>query len=82
MVGKSNTHWILTHEDELRDLPDTTFKYNEVDIPFSLFREAAEREVLHKTGEQDGVHIWKVDRRKLEEVLATELEKSAQGGDE
>lgn len=80
MVSKSNRMWVLAHADELKSLPDGTFRYDDVDISFSLFRQAAEREIIEKRGEEGGVFIWKLNKSQLNDEIARELEKSAEGG--
>jgi len=81
MVSRSNSNWSLAHEDELKSLPDGKFRYDDVDISFSIFRQAAEREIIVKSGESGGVYLWKVDKRKLNEKVAEALESAEGGGD-
>jgi hypothetical protein len=67
VVSKSNHHFVRAHADELRDLPDTSFKYQEIDISYSLFRSCIDRELLVKIDEEDGRGVWQKDG--IDEVL-------------
>jgi hypothetical protein len=67
VVSKSNHHFVRAHADELRGLPDGPFRYQEIDISYSLFRSCVDRELLSKVKEENGRGVWKKDG--IDEVL-------------
>jgi hypothetical protein len=64
--------WITAHEDELRDLPDRSYKFRNVDISYETFKQAAGRGVVQKVGKDENVYVWEIDRQKLAEALDSE----------
>jgi hypothetical protein len=66
--------WILAHEDELTRLPEEPFLYEEVDLSFSIFRQAVERGILVQVDEAStGVAVWELNVDFIEEKAAGEL---------
>ena len=59
VVSRSNAQFILAHADELRNLPDDPFMYQNVDISYSLFRSCIARGILTKIDEKEGRGVWK-----------------------
>ncbi|MDZ7688419.1 MAG: hypothetical protein U5J64_06815 [Halobacteriales archaeon] len=74
VVSKSNTHWIIAHEDELKSLPDDEFKYAEIDMDYSLFRQAIYRSIIEEVGEaSDSVKLWEL-KKGVDDMIVRELE--------
>jgi hypothetical protein len=74
VVSKSDKMWMLSHREELRNLPqDGPFLYEEVDISFSVFRQAVSRSLLREVDmTEEGKKVWKVEEDKMDELESTE----------
>jgi uncharacterized phage-like protein YoqJ len=62
--------WMLSHREELKNLPRRdSFLYENVDVSFSVFRQATSRGLLKEVAETaEGKKVWRVDEDKLEEL--------------
>jgi hypothetical protein len=66
--------WMLSHQEELRNLPqDRPFLYEDVDISFSVFRQAVSRSLLREVDmTEEGKKVWKAEEDKMDELESTE----------
>ena len=78
VVSKSDKMWMLSHREELRNLPqDRPFLYEDVGVTFSLFRQAVSRGVLEEVGEtEEGKKVWRVDSSKLDGDFLNSVQES------
>jgi hypothetical protein len=69
--------WVLSHRGELEELPqDKPFLYNEVDISFSIFRQAVERGILRHVDTTDaGKTVWKLNQETAKSIEMDRSEK-------
>lgn len=73
MVSKSNRCWLIAHKNELHDLPDGEFLYEEVDLNYSIFTQAVERELLEEVDEtENNKKVWRV-KDNVRQILSDEI---------